>query len=122
MLEKFCISVIVPVYNGEPFIEKCLKSILDQNFDKSYEIIMINDGSNDKSVELIKKCNFTNLRLHSLPFISGPAAARNEGIKKASGEYVFFLDCRTELCNLLYQMHHIQIFYFQHFLILIYVF
>ena len=89
MLEKFCISIIVPVYNGEPFIEKCLRSILDQNFDKSYEIIMINDGSNDKSVELIKKCNFTNLRLHSLPFNSGPAAARNEGIKRQAVNIFF---------------------------------
>tara|TARA_Y100000996_G_C22541059_1_gene650080 strand:- start:123 stop:1211 length:1089 start_codon:yes stop_codon:yes gene_type:complete len=97
MLEKFCISIIVPVYNGEPFIEKCLRSILDQNFDKSYEIIMINDGSNDKSIDLIKKFNFPNLKLYSLPFNSGPAAARNEGIKKASGEYIFFLDVDDDI-------------------------
>lgn len=97
MLEKICISIIVPIYNGEPFIDKCLKSILDQNFRQSYEIIMIDDGSNDKSVELIKKYSLPNLKLYSLPFNSGPAAARNEGIKKAIGEYIFFLDVDDDI-------------------------
>jgi glycosyltransferase involved in cell wall biosynthesis len=99
MQEKICVSIIIPVYNGEPFIKKCIKSILNQNFKQSYEIIMIDDGSEDKSAELIKQYYLPNLKLHSLPVNSGPAAARNEGIKQAIGEYIFFLDVDDDISH-----------------------
>lgn len=50
------LSIIVPVYNVEPYLEKCLDSLLDQNIDKSqYEILVLNDGSTDKSLEIVHK-------------------------------------------------------------------
>ena len=50
------LSIIVPVYNVEPYLEKCLDSLLDQNIDKSqYEILVLNDGSTDKTLEIVHK-------------------------------------------------------------------
>jgi glycosyltransferase involved in cell wall biosynthesis len=108
MLEKICISIIVPVYNAQLHIEKCINCILRQNFQEPIEIILIDDASKDKSVEFIKKFNLNNLKLYSLPVNSGPSAARNLGIKKAKGEYIFFLDVDDSISdnslNVLYQV------------------
>lgn len=54
MHTKYQISIIVPVYNVEKYVEKCVKSLLNQTF-KNYEIILIDDGSTDSSYEIIKK-------------------------------------------------------------------
>jgi len=91
------ITVIVPVFNAEQHIEKCINSLLNQSFKKNFEIILIDDASKDKSVELIKKFNLPNLKFYSLTVNSGPAAARNLGIKKATGEYLFFLDVDDDI-------------------------
>jgi glycosyltransferase involved in cell wall biosynthesis len=92
MLNQFCISIIVPVYNAESHIDTCLNSLLKQDFNKKFEIILINDGSTDNSINLIKKYEIPDLQLYSLTKNSGPSAARNLGLKKAKGRYVFFLD------------------------------
>ena len=73
------ISVIIPVYNGEPYIKKCLDILMKQDFDELYEIIVVDDASTDKSKEIIKKFKLPNLKLYSLPSNSGPSAARNSG-------------------------------------------
>lgn len=86
------ISVIIPVYNGKKHIEKCLTSLKKQTFNKPWEIIIINDCSTDGSVEIIKKYNFKNIKLYSLSRNLGQSAARNLGIKKALGNYIFFQD------------------------------
>ena len=86
------ISVIIPVYNGESYIEKCLDVLMKQDFDESYEIIMVDDASTDKSKEIIKKFKLSNLNLYSLPTNSGQSAARNLGLRKALGEYIYFQD------------------------------
>ena len=90
MSKLTCISVIVPVFNGEQHIERCINYLLNQSFKKKIEIILIDDASKDKSIELIKRFNIPNLKFYSLTVNSGPAAARNLGIKKANGEYLFF--------------------------------
>jgi len=86
------VSVIVPVYNTDRFLEKCLTSIAAQNY-QNIEIIIINDGSTDKSDEIIK--NFTDQEKRAV-YLSqknqGVSAARNVGLSKATGEYILFCD------------------------------
>ena len=92
MLNKVAISVIIPCYNAELYINDCLKSLLDQNFKKNFEIIVIDDASEDSTIEIIKKFKLSKIKLFSLKKNAGPSAARNLGLKKAKGEYVFYLD------------------------------
>ena len=92
MLSKLYISIIVPFYNAETHIKNCLDGLKNQEFSKPFEVIMIDDGSTDNSQNLVKKYDFPGLILHSLPKNSGPGAARNVGLKKAKGEYIFLID------------------------------
>tara|TARA_B100000029_G_scaffold480806_1_gene529201 strand:+ start:3146 stop:4228 length:1083 start_codon:yes stop_codon:yes gene_type:complete len=92
MTEQFCISVIVPFYNAEKHIKTCLDALFKQDFNKPFEIIMVDDASNDNSREIVKSYNSSNIQLYSLNSNSGPSAARNIGLKKAKGKYVYFLD------------------------------
>ena len=92
MVNPIKISVIIPVYNGEPYIKKCLDVLMKQDFDELYEIIIVDDASTDKSKEIIKKFKLPNLKLYSLSSNSGQSAARNLGLRKALGEYIYFQD------------------------------
>jgi len=92
MSKQFCVSVIVPFYNAESHIKKCLDVLLNQDFIEPFEIIMVDDASTDNSQNIIKMQNSPLLKLCSLPSNAGPSAARNVGLKNAKGEYVFFLD------------------------------
>ncbi len=87
------LSVIVPIYNAEKYIERCLESIINQTF-KDLEIILVNDGSIDNSQEIIEK--YTNEYPDMIRFFvkenGGQATARNLGIEKALGEYIAFVD------------------------------
>jgi len=82
------ISVIIPVYNGEIFLEDAIKSVLNQNYD-NLECIVVDDGSIDASAAIAKK-HERIIYLHQEH--KNVAAARNLGIQKASGEYLAFLD------------------------------
>lgn len=87
-------SLIIPVYNLEHDIEKCLKSVVSQDLDTdSYEIIVINDGSKDNSGEIIKSyaAKYANILAYTIDN-NGVSNARNEGLRKAKGEYIFFID------------------------------
>lgn len=88
------LSIIVPVYNCDNYIAKCLTSILDQEgFDEICELIIVDDGSTDKSLEIISgfKLLFPQiLVLKSLH--KGLSCARNLGLSRATGDYVFFID------------------------------
>lgn len=84
-------SVIIPVYNGESFIEETIRSVLTQTISPdSYEIIVINDGSTDSSADIIK--NFRNDIVYISQENLGVSAARNVGIQTARGDYIAFLD------------------------------
>lgn len=88
------ISVIIPVYNTEKYIEKCLNS-LEEQIMNDFEIIIVNDGSTDNSEEVIKKYikEHKNLKIIYLKKENGGlASARNFGVEKASGKYIAFLD------------------------------
>lgn len=86
------ISIIIPVYNVEKYLRRCMDSILNQDY-KNIEIILINDGSTDKSEYICKEYSERN---KNIKFISqnnkGIAETRNIGLKHATGEYVTFLD------------------------------
>lgn len=87
------ISVIVPVYNGIQFLEKCIDSICKQTYQK-LEIIAVDDGSTDGSGELLDRLALKEPRIHVIHQENGGlSAARNSGIKAAAGEYFGFVDC-----------------------------
>ncbi|MFA5879334.1 MAG: glycosyltransferase family 2 protein [Candidatus Margulisiibacteriota bacterium] len=89
---KGLISVIIPVYNAEKYLQKNVKSVIDQTY-SNWELIFINDGSQDNSAQICDQYAALDQRITLLhQKNSGPAAARNEGIKKAQGEFIFFLD------------------------------
>lgn len=84
------VSIIIPVYNVEKYINKCLDSVLEQDY-KHIEIVVINDGSTDRSVEIVKE--YTDERIVLLNKVNGGlSSARNYGVKYCTGDYVFFLD------------------------------
>lgn len=92
-------SVIIPVYNIEEFIEECVNSILSQTF-KDYEIILVNDGSTDKSLSLCRRLENNSKRIMVIDKKNGGlSSARNAGIKEAKGKYLFFVDGDDYLCN-----------------------
>jgi glycosyltransferase involved in cell wall biosynthesis len=92
------VSLIIPVYNGEPYIKRCFDLLIKQNFNETWEIIIVDDASTDDSKEIINKYKLPNLKLYSLPINSGQSAARNLGIKKSLGEYIFFQDIDDLIC------------------------
>ena len=99
------ISVIIPVYNTEKYIEKCLNSVKNQTF-KDIEIIVVNDGSTDNSENLIKKWQEENKQLDLKYYYKenrGLSSARNFGVLKASGNYIMFLDSDDYIDNNLFQ-------------------
>lgn len=80
----------MPVYNSETTIRQSVLSVLDQSH-KNFEFIIINDGSNDRTIEIIRE--ITDKRIHIFTYPrNGIAAARNKGIKLAKGEYITFID------------------------------
>lgn len=86
------ISVIVPVYNVENYITECLTSIINQSI-SDFEIIIVNDGSTDNSIDNIKNLVEENDNLVVVHKKNGGlSSARNEGLKYAKGEYVIFID------------------------------
>ena len=91
MIEKDLISIILPVFNKELTIEKCINSILKQSY-SNYELIIINDGSTDNSLDkILKYKNFDNIKILNKSN-EGVSKARNFGLKYANGRYVAFID------------------------------
>ncbi len=86
------VSVIIPVYNQEQYVCECIESVLAQTY-PDYEILLIDDGSMDKSLEICKDAGKKDKRIRILTQVhSGVSAARNRGIQEARGKYLFFLD------------------------------
>lgn len=84
------VTIVIPVYNVEAYIYQAIESVLAQTY-PYFEVILVNDGSKDHSVEVCQKFDDPRIKiLHQEN--QGPAAARNHGIRHAKGEYVAFLD------------------------------
>ena len=91
-LEEELVSIVIPVYNVEAYIEKCLQSVLNQSY-RGIEIIVINDGSPDKSEDIILHLAATDSRIKYLKKENGGlSSARNAGIDIATGDYICFVD------------------------------
>ncbi len=86
------ISVIIPAYNVEKYIEDCLNSVLNQTF-KDLEIIVVDDGSDDGTLNIIEEYASKDNRINLIKKDNkGPGSARNSGLDVASGEYIYMLD------------------------------
>ena len=84
-------SVIVPIYNSEKYLKKCLDSLVNQTF-KNIEIILVNDGSTDNSEDIIKQYLKDKRIIYLKKENGGQASARNLGLSKAKGDYISFID------------------------------
>lgn len=117
------LSFIIPVYNAEKFIEKCVGSIIDQGIDENaYELILVNDGSTDQTEKICLQLQneYGPIRYYSKEN-AGPGHSRNYGLAKAKGEYIWFIDAddyleknvAKELLTHLNEDHDIYIFGYQ---------
>ena len=100
------ISIIIPIYNVEKYLEKCLDSILNQTY-KNLEIILIDDGSTDNSPNI---CNSYCEKDKRIKIIhknnEGVSSARNKGIELSKGKYIVFIDSDDYVSN-----EHIEVLY-----------
>lgn len=97
MIER--VSVVVPVYNAKNYLTECIESVLAQDY-PDIELILVDDGSHDGSVSICEK--YTKRYEHVLFYSQknrGPAVARNNGMRYASGEYLFFVDADDYLAQ-----------------------
>ena len=92
MTTKPKISVIIPVYNVEKWLNKCVDSILSQSYE-NFEVILVNDGSTDKSKDICDQYSKEDNRVKVFDILnSGQSVARNIGLKEAKGDYILFID------------------------------
>ena len=90
---KSLVSIIIPIFNGERFLDRCLESILSQTY-TNFELILVNDGSSDSSLEICQRYVDCDQRICLIDKKNeGVSMARNDGLKKSKGEYVMFVDC-----------------------------
>lgn len=109
------VSVIIPVYNSEAYIEQCVQSLISQTY-RNWEALLIDDGSTDRSLELCEGLSRTDSRLKVYHQENkGVSAARNYGLDCAEGEYVAFLDSDDAIHPLLFEEmvrqideHHVE--------------
>lgn len=110
------VSVIVPIYNAESYLARCLDSVVGQTY-RNLEILLINDGSTDRSMEICRSYGERDSRIRILELDhSGAAAARNVGLDHMCGEYVAFIDADDYMSEQLIQIllhqlleHHVPI-------------
>ena len=104
-MNKIDISIIVPIYNAEKYLKKCLDSLVNQT-KKELEFILINDGSTDKSEEIVKTYKDERIKYFKNKN-QGIGKTRNFGIEKSSGKYLMFLDSddyfSNDACEILYK-------------------
>ena len=97
-MEKYKVSIILPCYNVASYIDTAVECILKQTY-KNYEVIFINDGSTDTTLEKIQRhCVHDNFHVYSFAN-QGVAQARNEGIRLSHGEYLYFMDPDDEIAD-----------------------
>lgn len=98
-MKKMKYSIIIPVYNVEEYLDRCLKSILNQTY-SNYEVIIVNDGSPDNSDNIIKSYEKEDKRFKGYKKVNGGLSdARNYGLKYATGDYLIFIDADDYIEN-----------------------
>ena len=83
-------SIIIPLFNKEKFLKATLESVFEQTF-SDFEILVINDGSTDKSLEIVESIQHKKIKIYNQKN-QGVSAARNLGIEKSTSDYCCFLD------------------------------
>ncbi len=101
------ISIIIPIYNAEKYLPKCLDALINQTY-KDIEIICINDGSTDNSLKILNQYSLQDKRIKvQTQANSGPAIARNLGLKIATGKYLMFCDSddwyEPDMCEVMHK-------------------
>ena len=96
---KYDLSVIIPAYNVEAYIEKCIDSVISQETQFSYEIIIVNDGATDNTYEKILKYEGQDNLVLLNQVNKGLSGARNTGINQSQGKYLMFVDSDDYLCE-----------------------
>ena len=95
-MNKPILTVIIPVYNVEKYLEECYQSIFTTELTEQIEIILVDDGSTDRSGKICDRLAQNN-NTHVIHKANGGlASARNAGLKKATGKYVTFIDMRVD--------------------------
>ena len=108
------LSIIVPVYNVEPYIRPCFESILNQGLDENdYEVIIVDDCGTDRSMETILELKETHSKGNHVRIIKheqnkGLAEARNTAIKNARSKYIFFVDFKKRDFGLIMNHYHLK--------------
>lgn len=107
------VSIVIPVYNGEKYLEQCIESVLNQKF-QDYELILVNDGSVDRTVEIIEKFVLADTRVKKISIEnSGVSVARNVGFNECKGDFVWFVDADDLISpTFLFQIFEIERFQF----------
>ncbi|RED48939.1 glycosyltransferase family 2 protein [Seonamhaeicola aphaedonensis] len=95
--KKPAISVVIPLYNKEKVIARTVATVLNQSFD-NFELVIVDDGSSDHSLEIVKKIEDNRIIIYEKEN-GGVSNARNYGVKRAKGEWIFLLDADDELYN-----------------------
>ena len=90
-MKKILFSIVLPVYNAEKYVANAINSVINQDY-KNWELIIVDDGSNDNSYKVIKKFLNDNRINYIYEKNSGVSAARNNALKHANGDYVLFID------------------------------
>lgn len=99
MLKNPVITVVIPIYNGEKYAKSCLDNVMSQTY-KNLEIIVVNDGSTDKTSEIIQQYP---IRIVTHEKNRGLSAARNSGIEAATGEFIHFFDVDDAVNDIFYE-------------------
>lgn len=99
-IKEIKVSVIIPVYNSKLYLRECIESVISQTLD-NYEIICVDDASSDGSNEILSEyeMSHSNLQVVRLEDNHGQAFARNIGIEKSKGKYIYFIDSDDSLVN-----------------------
>lgn len=101
---NYTVSIIIPIYNVEKYLGRCLDSIIEQSY-KDLEIILINDGSTDSSPEICEQYSSKDSRIKVLHQKNhGVAVARNNGLEKSTGDYISFVDADDWIHKDMYQL------------------
>ena len=94
---KYDVSIVIPIYNNQKYIRDCVKSILNQDYKdlKKIQVILVDDGSEDNSLEICKKLQ-EEIKEFKIEVLTGNnegvSKARNKGIKASEGKYIMFID------------------------------
>ena len=96
---KELVTIVIPVYNGEKYIDSCMKGILNQTY-TNIQVILVNDGSSDKTGDICDKYSASDNRIKVIHGVNeGLSSARNKGIKASTGDYIVFCDIDDEVSD-----------------------